>query len=187
MLGLYIPLFFFSQTYDSWKDKWLRFQETLPEFSWLQELRESLPDLSNTFAGGKYSFQDGNMKLEIHAMADTGEGPTASLIFGPKLKLKRPNSFFESGFIGMLNSLPIDELGSWCYRGWRDPKQFRRSRGGNHGNPVSGNHPCEQPLTGPVTLKEIQWNTYHLPYLSTLTTNRLEGTGPESAKIHSKN
>ena len=41
-----------SQTYDSWKDKWLRFQESLPEFSWLKELKDSLPDLSNTFAGG---------------------------------------------------------------------------------------------------------------------------------------
>ncbi|CAH3016232.1 unnamed protein product [Porites evermanni] len=39
-------------TYDSWKDKWLRFQEALPEFSWLKELRDSLPDFSNTFAGG---------------------------------------------------------------------------------------------------------------------------------------
>ncbi|XP_073248447.1 dynamin-like GTPase OPA1, mitochondrial isoform X3 [Porites lutea] len=38
-------------TYDSWKDKWLRFQEALPEFSWLKELRDSLPDFSNTFAG----------------------------------------------------------------------------------------------------------------------------------------
>lgn len=79
---------FFSQTYDSWKDKWLRFQENFPEFSWLQELRESLPDLSNTFAGGKYSLHDGHMKLYIHALVDPGEGPTASLIFGPKLKLK---------------------------------------------------------------------------------------------------
>ena len=42
----------FLQTYDSWKDKWLRFQEALPEFSWLKELRDSLPDFSNTFAGG---------------------------------------------------------------------------------------------------------------------------------------
>ena len=40
------------QTYDSWNDKWLRFQESLPEFSWLKELKDSLPDLSNPFAGG---------------------------------------------------------------------------------------------------------------------------------------
>jgi len=39
-------------TYDSWKDKWQKFQETLPEFSWLTELWDSLPDLSNTFEGG---------------------------------------------------------------------------------------------------------------------------------------
>ena len=47
---------FSSQTYDSWKDKWLRFQDTLPEFSWLKELKESLPDLSNTFAGGTVNY-----------------------------------------------------------------------------------------------------------------------------------
>ncbi|KAJ7393323.1 Dynamin-like 120 kDa protein, mitochondrial [Desmophyllum pertusum] len=41
-----------KMTYDSWKDKWLRFQDTLPEFGWLKELKESLPDFSNTFAGG---------------------------------------------------------------------------------------------------------------------------------------
>lgn len=39
-------------TYDSWKDKWLKFQETLPEFSWLKDLRENLPDWSNTFSEG---------------------------------------------------------------------------------------------------------------------------------------
>ncbi|RMX56889.1 hypothetical protein pdam_00022710 [Pocillopora damicornis] len=37
-------------TYDSWKDKWLKFQETLPEFSWLKDLQENLPDWSNTFS-----------------------------------------------------------------------------------------------------------------------------------------
>ncbi|XP_074625217.1 dynamin-like GTPase OPA1, mitochondrial isoform X3 [Acropora palmata] len=40
-----------KMTYDSWKDKWQKFQETLPEFSWLTELWDSLPDLSNTFEG----------------------------------------------------------------------------------------------------------------------------------------
>ncbi|XP_044178142.1 dynamin-like 120 kDa protein, mitochondrial isoform X3 [Acropora millepora] len=44
-----------KMTYDSWKDKWQKFQETLPEFSWLTELHmsvwDSLPDLSNTFEG----------------------------------------------------------------------------------------------------------------------------------------
>ena len=65
---------------------------------------------------------------------------------------------------------------------WRDPKQFKAQQGGNHGNPVSGNHPNEQPPTGTVALKELQWNTYHLPYLPTLTTNGWERTAPESAK-----
>ena len=57
-------------------------------------------------------------------------------------------------------------------------------QGGDHGNPVSRNHPSEQPPTGTATMKEIQWNTYHLP---TLTTNRWEVTGPESVNIRSKN
>ncbi|XP_067050064.1 dynamin-like GTPase OPA1, mitochondrial isoform X2 [Acropora muricata] len=50
-----------KMTYDSWKDKWQKFQETLPEFSWLTELHmsvwDSLPDLSNTFEGGSEATQ----------------------------------------------------------------------------------------------------------------------------------
>lgn len=46
-----------KMTYDSWKDKWLRFQEALPQFSWLSELRNNLPDLPNTLEGGSEATQ----------------------------------------------------------------------------------------------------------------------------------
>ena len=58
---------------------------------------------------------------------------------------------------------------------------------GNQGNPVSGNHPCQQPLTGTVTLREysvekILTQVEYLPAHPHGTAGR-EEREQESAKI----
>ena len=46
-------------------------------------------------------------------------------------------------------------LGTGALKVGRGPKHFRPRQGGINGNPVSGNHPCKQLLTGTVTLNQI--------------------------------
>ena len=48
-------------------------------------------------------------------------------------------------------------LGTGALKVGRGPEHFRPSRGGIHGNPVSGNHPCRQVPTGTITLKPDKW------------------------------
>ena len=51
---------------------------------------------------------------------------------------------------------------------------------------MSGNHPCMQPPTGTVTLKEIQWKILTWPHTYRHINPKRGGKGwePESAKIH---
>ena len=66
-----------------------------------------------------------------------------------------------------LNLSPVDVLGNWCLKGWQRAWYFRLMQGDNHGNPMSGNHPCRQLPTGTITLKPYQWkNTYLTPILT---------------------
>ncbi|KAM7443155.1 Dynamin-like 120 kDa protein [Porites harrisoni] len=73
-------------TYDSWKDKWLRFQEALPEFSWLKELRDSLPDFSNTFAGGSEATHGlvDNLKEFVDSFWNSVSPPVVSAAIKPE-------------------------------------------------------------------------------------------------------
>ena len=48
-------------------------------------------------------------------------------------------------------------LGTGAFRVGRRTQHFRPRQRGNHGNPVSGNHPCRQLPTGTVTLKLDEW------------------------------
>ena len=57
--------------------------------------------------------------------------------------------------IWTLNSLPIGELGNRCLKGWMGAWTPQAKEEGIHGNPASGNHPCMQPPTDTVTLKEF--------------------------------
>ena len=53
-------------------------------------------------------------------------------------------------------------LGAGALKVGRGPKHFRPRQGGIHGNPVSGNHPCKQLLTGPLHSEPDQWKDTHL-------------------------
>ena len=65
-------------------------------------------------------------------------------------------SSFPSLDICPLKSLPIDELGNWCQeRLIAALRKYVAQQGGFHGDPVSGNQPCQQPPTS--TLKELKW------------------------------
>ena len=70
-----------------------------------------------------------------------------------------------------LTQLQLMSLGTGAIEVGIQCKAIQAQQGGNHGKPVSRNYPSKQLPTGAVTLKEIQWNTCHLPYLPTITSN----------------
>ena len=60
----------------------------------------------------------------------------------------------KSEGLEQLNSSTIDELGSWCLKGWWSRAAIRHGKGDNHGNPASGHHQWHRHT------EPNQWNTY---------------------------
>ena len=54
----------------------------------------------------------------------------------------------------ILESSTIDDVGSWCVKGWWSRAAIRHEEGGIHGNPASGHHQRHRHT------ESNQWNTY---------------------------
>ena len=80
-------------------------------------------------------------------------------------------------------------LGTGALNVGRGPKHFRPGQGGIHGNPVSGNDPCNQLPTGTVTLNQISGKRLTWPPILTTKVWNIwrGGRGGDSSRCTSAN
>ena len=77
----------------------------------------------------------------------------------------------------LLNSSPIDELGNWCLKSqWGRARGNSGTAGRSPWQPGKREPPQQQPLTGTVTLKLVQWKYLPNPIL-TSAIKKPSGTG----------